>query len=130
MIRLQIDKKDSTYRPGETINGIVQWEQHPGDVLEVRLVWYAEWKVWTSESADDLSSEIVAIHKISPMEADGSDPFQFVAPHRPNTFLGEHFFIDWALEAFVFPEQKGVRMKLVISDTGKAIEPLAALPTK
>lgn len=123
MIRIQIEKKRPNFRPGEAINGIVQWQEVHGDVLEIRLVWYT-----AGDSGGD--AETVAIHKIAPLQPAGRDPFQFTAPHRPLSYDGKLFSVNWALEALVFPAQAGLQLDLVISNTGKVLKPHAASSKK
>jgi hypothetical protein len=116
MIRIVIDKTPPEFRPGEPINGLVQWRDIQSSALEVRMVWYTIGK-------GSAESEIVALHKIAPLKRSGTDPFRFTAPHRPQSFSGNLVSIRWALETIIFPDQLGVRMDLTISNTGKELKP-------
>lgn len=115
MIRLRIEKKEPNFQPGDAINGIVQWQDVVGrDAIEVRLAWF-------TKGTGNRNFETVAIHKISPIDATGSDPFQFIAPRRPQSFAGKLIRLQWALEAILFPDEIATRIPLTISYSGKEI---------
>jgi len=121
MIKVQTENSEASFRPGEVISGSVQWNEEEGDTMEVRLIWYTRGK-------GDRDFELVATHTVSAFGPAGSERFEFMAPNRPQSFSGKLIFLQWALEAIVFPGQNSDRLDLTISNTGNEIDLLPPHP--
>jgi len=121
MINVKLDNEESTYRPGDTISGSVEWSEEEGDSLEVRLIWFTQGK-------GDRDFELISTHTVTAFGPSGSERFQFSAPHRPQSFAGKLISLQWAIEAIAFPSQNTKLQNLTISSTGKEIEIFAKDP--
>lgn len=115
MIKIQLDNPESTYRPGDTIFGTVEWSEEEGDALEARLIWFTRGK-------GDRDFELVAVQHVASFGPAGSERFQFTAPHRPQSFAGKIMSLQWAIETIVFPNQQSERQNLTISSSGAEID--------
>ena len=104
------------YQPGDTISGNVRWEElaESTENLEVRLIWF-------TIGRGDQDSQFVDVKKIESPASSGAASFEFVAPHRPNSFAGKLIALQWAVEVIAFPQREAERAKLSISPAASDI---------
>lgn len=115
MINIQLDNAESTFAPGDTISGSVEWSEETGESMEVRLIWFTRGK-------GDRDFELIATHDVSSFGPSGSERFQFSAPNRPQSFAGKLVALQWAIESIVFPDENAELKELIISSTGREID--------
>ncbi|MDB4766206.1 hypothetical protein OAG71_00815 [bacterium] len=98
------------FQPGDSIAGNVRWADLPESTedLEVRLIWFTIGK-------GDQDSQFVDVKKVNSPSSKGFVDFEFVAPHRPNSFAGKLIALEWAVEVIAFPQREAEQAKLTIS---------------
>ena len=104
------------FQPGEAIAGNVRWDDLAAstEVLEVRLIWFTVGK-------GDQDSQFVDVKKVDTPATRGNASFEFVAPHRPNSFAGKLISLEWAVEVITFPQREAEQAKLTISSAASDI---------
>lgn len=123
MLRIELNKSNPVYRPGERIEGIARWdfESTPGE-LTLILHWHTEGK-----GDEDSFTAIEAAW--TPMEPKGQCPLQWVAPRSPLSLDGALIRICWTLQFTSTKSADECIVPLVISHVGHPIT-LSKLPTK
>ena len=98
------------FQPEDAIAGNVKWDGLPEDTeeLEVRLIWFTIGK-------GDQDAQFVDVKKVSQPAPRGFVDFDFIAPHRPNSFAGKLISLQWAVEVIAFPQREAEQAKLTIS---------------
>ncbi len=101
--------EEPQFLPGSKITGGVEWIELPeeSDRLEVRLIWFTVGK-------GDQDAQFVDVKEIAAPGTNGQTEFEFMAPHRPNSFEGKLIAIQWAIEVIVFPQRDAEQAKLRI----------------
>ena len=104
------------FQPGDSIAGNVRWDDLPENTenLEVRLIWFTIGK-------GDQDSQFVDVKKVDAPASRGFVNFEFVAPHRPNSFAGNLIALEWAVEVIAFPQRNAEQAKLTISPAASNI---------
>ncbi|HEX6200864.1 MAG TPA: hypothetical protein VF150_11400 [Thermoanaerobaculia bacterium] len=112
----------TAYRPGEEVAGAVAWSLEDGappERAEVRLVWFTRGK-------GERDSGVAATEELpSPAALDRRD-FRLRLPEGPYSFTGKVVSIAWAVEVVVEPGERTERTEIVVSPTGRPIEPRPA----
>ncbi len=116
MVTITLNKSESGYTPGESINGTVEWTELSEKTkrFETRLIWYTEGK-------GDTDVEIIETATEPSPGPSGHTKFSFVAPTRPFSFSGKLISLIWAIEVVEFPSRDGIKETLVISANGNEI---------
>ncbi len=118
-IRIDLPTEQRSFRPGETIEGVVSWacDDMP-KAVDVRLLCYTTGK----GTQDVMVAEVMQID--DPLASD-SRVFSFRAPDGPPSFNGRLVSLTWAIDAVA--DLKGLfadicaRTDVVIAPEGKAI---------
>jgi hypothetical protein len=106
----------AVFTPGETIAGSVRWSELPSATsIEIRLIWYTIGK-------GDRDSQYVGVETIANPQPQGQADFQFLAPHRPNSFSGKLIAIQWAVEVIAFPQREAQQELLTINPATGPVE--------
>ena len=116
MIQIELQNKQKAFRPGDSIEGRVNWEGFENEVekLEIRLIWFTSGKGTRDfEIADSLVESAVGER--------GSMGFSFEAPSRPYSFSVSLISLTWAIEVIFFPDHEAENLELVISSTAEEI---------
>jgi hypothetical protein len=123
MLRIELNKSNPVYRPGEQIEGIAYWdfEATPGE-LALILHWHTEGK-----GDEDSFTAIEAAW--TPSEPKGKRPLQWVAPRSPLSLDGALIRICWTLQFTSAKSADECIVPLTISHVGHPIT-LSKLPTK
>lgn len=112
----------TAYRPGEEVAGAVAWSLEDGAPpvrAEVRLVWF-------TRGQGERDSGVAATEALpSPAPLDRRD-FRLRLPEGPYSFTGKVVSIAWAVEVVVEPGERTERAEIVVSPTGRPIEPQPA----
>ena len=108
---------DPRFQPGDPIAGNVRWDElgKGTEEVEVRLIWFTIGK-------GDQDSQFVDVKKVGAPASRGFADFDFVAPHRPNSFAGKLIALQWAVEVIAFPQREAEQAKLTISPAASDIE--------
>ena len=104
------------FQPEDSIAGYVSWDDLPESTedLEVRLIWFTIGK-------GDQDSQFVDVTRVETPASRGTASFEFVAPHRPNSFAGKLIALQWAVEVIAFPQREAEQAKLTISPDASEI---------
>ena len=112
---ITIHAPQSSYRPGETIVGSLQWEElDEATPIDVRLVWHTQGK--GTQAFEVVHSQVVQASGRS-----GTIPFQMTAPEWPHSFSGKLLSLRWVLEAVGSANLTSLPVSLVISPTGEEL---------
>ena len=110
MISINLDRgEEPQFLPGDKISGNVEWVElsEDSDKLEVRLIWFTVGK-------GDRDAHFVDVKEVADPANNGQTNFEFIAPHRPNSFSGKLIAIQWAIEVIVFPQRDAEQANLSI----------------
>lgn len=116
MIQIELEKRDLQFKPGDRIVGTVQWGQlkKSPDQIDIRLIWYTTGK-------GDTDSQIVDSKLVQNPLDQGSERFEFNAPHRPFSFSGKLISLIWAIEATAYPGKENERIDFEITPHGQPV---------
>lgn len=121
-LNLQIAGDRTSFAPGAQVEGTASWFFSEGvRSLEVRLFWY-------TERGGSQETSLAACERIEAPGAQGSRPFALTLPQKPLSYSGTLFDIRWALELVALPSGEAARLDLVVSPTGKPVEPRRTSP--
>jgi hypothetical protein len=117
-VELSVDGGRTSFRPGETVSGVVGWDlpETPAS-LELRVFWRTEGK-----GRQDL--EVVRTERVPAGGPRGERRFSLPLPSFPYSFSGRLVSILWGLEAVLQPGGESSGLILVISPTGRPIAPM------
>jgi hypothetical protein len=123
MLRIELDKSNPVYRPGERIEGVAYWdfETTPAE-LTLSLHWHTEGK-------GDEDSCVALETGWRPAVPKGQRPLQWVAPRSPLSLDGALIRICWKLQFTGERSADECVVPVVISHIGHPIA-LTKLPTK
>jgi hypothetical protein len=108
MLTISIDEGGRWFKPGETINGTVEWFLDDDvDEVEVRLFWFTSGK-----GTRDV--EVVARVHVEQPGRNGNRSFSFRVPTRPYSFSGSLITLTWGIELVALPGGETERLDLVI----------------
>ncbi len=84
MLKIELASSNANYRPGESVQGRINWEMAAAVPREMhcRLRWHTEGK-------GDADAEIVEEMKWNPTTASGEQKFLFQVPRAPLSLEGE-----------------------------------------
>jgi hypothetical protein len=116
MIQIELENRDLKFKSGDRITGTVQWGQlkKSPDQIDIRLIWYTTGK-------GDTDSQIVNSKLLQSPLDQGSERFEFIAPHRPFSFSGKLISLMWAIEVTAYPGKDTERIDFVISPHGQPV---------
>ena len=120
-LTVELEGGKLAFRPGEELRGRASWtlDADPESV-EVRVFWRTEGKgTQDTEIVDTVVFQ-------SPGRQDKRD-FKLRLPDGPYSFAGKLIAILWSAEVVAEPGSEAGRQDIVVSPTGKPIEP-PALP--
>ena len=116
-LNLQTAGGRTAFAPGERVEGTASWFSDEGvRSLDVRLFWYTD-----RGGAQDTG--VVGSEVIEAPGSQGSRSFAFTLPQKPLSYSGRLFDIRWALELVALPSGEAARADLVVSPTGRPLEP-------
>jgi hypothetical protein len=119
MITLQLDLEGgkTVFAPGERVEGNASWFfDERVRSLEVRLFWY-------TDRGGAQETGVAAVEPVKDPGPQGSRSFAFTLPQKPLSYSGRLFDIRWALELVALPSGEAARADLVVSPTGRPLEP-------
>ena len=116
MTELQIDLADGrrTFRPGESLTGVVSWNVSGVTTAELRLFWYTRGK-----GTQDVGV-VETINFFNPVSSDRR-PFRLALPDGPYSFSGPLVSILWAIELILEPGPSVERREIVISPSEQEV---------
>lgn len=116
-LNLQTAGGRTAFAPGERVEGAASWHFDEGvRALDVRLFWY-------TERGGEQETGLAGAEAIREPAAQGSRSFAFTLPQKPLSYSGRLFDIRWALELVALPSGEAARADLVVSPTGRPLEP-------
>jgi len=119
MINIKMNDEQTTFRPGETIGGIVSWSL---PVAPASLVLELFWATRGKGTVDLQAVESV---RIDHPPASGEQKFDLKVPNGPYSFSGKLVSLLWALRLVIHPSQEQAQVNLTISPTGQEINLVA-----
>jgi hypothetical protein len=121
MLRLELRKTESVYRPGEPLEGTAYWSflSQPKK-LTIQLNWFTEGK-------GDEDFDTALEQEWIPSEANGQLSFRLVTPRAPLSLDGTLIRICWRLEFSSEKPDEEFVLPIVISQSGQPIA-LRSLP--
>lgn len=117
MSTLKIGTRDqqTAYRPGDAIEGAIGWDLDPAPkAIEIRFFWHTRGK-----GTEDVT--IVDQIRFERPNAQGAEPFRFIAPRHPPSFSGKLVSVLWALEVVALPGNLSARAPLVLGPDAREI---------
>jgi hypothetical protein len=127
-IRIVLDDRPGTYRPGESVSGHVEVAASAGEADGSAPVTVGLW--WEARGAGDTDQG--AVHEVEiapgPGVGGGRYPFRIPAPSGPWSYDGSVFRVEWLLEARIGrrgPTSARLPIRLV-PDPDRAEPPVAA----
>ena len=116
MLTISINEGGRWFKPGETINGTVEWFlDDDAEAVEVRLFWFTSGK-----GTRDVG--IVGRSRIERPERNGNRSFSFQVPTGPYSFSGSLITLTWSIELVVLPGGDTERLDLVIGPRPVEVE--------
>ena len=106
----------SSFAPGETVQGTVQWNfgQDNPEAIELSLFWRTAGK-----GTRDVG--VVETVKFDSPGSLGWKDFSFKLPTGPYSFSGKLISILWALEATAWPGGQTARRNIIVSPSGEEV---------
>lgn len=115
--RIALREDQTSFRPGETVQGTASWSFADGipEVVELRLFWFTR-----GQGVQDVS--VVETLPFDRPRARESRPFHLRLPYAPYSFKGEFVSLTWALELVADSQEAVARVEIVLSPSGAEIE--------
>ena len=114
MLKVQTHNAQTSFRPGDPIQGSVDWKDVKANRIEVRLFWFTEGK-------GDQDVDVIDTQTLESPTATGNLEFRFTAPPRPQSFSGKLISLTWAIEAVIFPKRDAERVEIEIGPQGQQV---------
>jgi hypothetical protein len=123
-LSVEIENGKLAFKPGEEVRGHASWtlDADPESV-EVRLFWRTEGK-----GTQDV--EIVDSKAFEGPGLKDRREFRLKIPSGPYSFAGKLVAIVWSVEVVAEPGSQAGRQDIVVSPTGRPIEPSPMEPVK
>ncbi len=108
ILRINLDKDERWFKPGESITGKISWHNDAQvDSVEVHLCWFTQGK-----GSEDVG--IVSTWKVPQPGPSGNSAFTFTAPEGPYSFAGSLVSLSWTLELIVLPPGETERVDILV----------------
>lgn len=114
-LKLELDRADASYVPGEPIGGRASWDlPEPAGQVTVRLLWQTSGK-----GTEDLS--VVGQEVIEMPGLRGEHAFSFSPVIGPYSFSGKLITLTWLVEVFTKRGNHHAEQVLTLSPTGEEV---------
>jgi len=117
-------KKQSTFRPGEPIQGTVHWKLTAiPEKLTARLA-------WSTEGKGDEDYDVAIVQEWNPESSFGQVELDWIAPRAPLSLVGHLIRIQWHLKLSSKAPNEEKQFPIILSNEGTPIVLTPAAPTR
>jgi len=117
-VEVRLLEERDCWSPGETVRAEVRWRtDEPPEGVEARLL-------WETRGRGDREEGVVATVAVPAPGVLGEEVVELHLPRGPWSYQGRVLQIVWLVEAVLWPSGEQARAELVVSPTGRPLEPL------